>query len=38
MEMEVRRPDWVFNYANVFWLLTITLFSGLIAMAGLWLW
>ena len=38
MELEVRRPAMVLKHANLFWLLTITIFSGLIAMAGLWLW
>ena len=38
MELEVRWPDIVFKYANLFWLLTIGIFSGLIAMAGVWLW
>jgi len=38
MELEVRRPDIVFKYANLFWLLTIVIFSGLIVMAGIWLW
>lgn len=38
MELEVRRPAMVLKHANLFWLLTITIFSGLIATAGLWLW
>lgn len=38
MELEVRRPMLVLKYANLFWLLTIVIFSGLIAMAGIWLW
>lgn len=38
MEMEVRQPEIVFKYANLFWLLTIVIFSGLIAMSGIWLW
>ena len=38
MELEVRRPTLVLKYANLFWLLTISIFSGLIAMAGIWLW
>ncbi|MGR8930775.1 MAG: hypothetical protein ACU836_09055 [Gammaproteobacteria bacterium] len=38
MELEVRRPAMVMKHANLFWLLTIGIFSGLIAMAGIWLW
>ncbi|MGY6275147.1 hypothetical protein [Methylomonas sp. MgM2] len=38
MELEVRRPDIVLKYANLFWLLTVAIFGGLIAMAGIWLW
>lgn len=38
MELEVRRPAMVLKHANLFWLLTITIFVGLIAMAGIWLW
>lgn len=38
MELEVRRPTVVFKYTNLFWLLTILIFSGLIVVAGLWLW
>lgn len=38
MELEVRRPAMIFKYANLFWLLTILIFSGLIVVAGLWLW
>lgn len=38
MELEVRRPDIMLRHANVFWLLTLTVFCGLLAMAGIWLW
>jgi hypothetical protein len=38
MELEVRRPNIVFKYANLFWLSTIVIFSGLIGMVGIWLW
>jgi len=38
MELEVRRPAIVLKHANLFWLLTIVIFGGLIAMAGIWLW
>lgn len=38
MELEVRRPAVVMNHANLFWMLTILIFTGLIAMAGIWLW
>jgi len=37
MEIEVRRPDIVFRYATLYWLLTTSIFVGLIIMAGLWL-
>lgn len=38
MELEVRRPDVVFRHANTCWILTLVVFSGLLAMAGIWLW
>lgn len=38
MELEVRRPDIVMRHANLCWLLTLAIFAGLIAMAGIWLW
>ncbi len=38
MEFEVRKSVLVLKYANLFWLLTIMIFTGLIAMAGGWLW
>lgn len=38
MELEVRRPDIVIRNASVCWILTIVIFAGLIAMAGIWLW
>lgn len=38
MELEVRRPAMVLRNANLFWVLTIAIFIGLIVMAGLWLW
>lgn len=38
MELEVRRPGIVMKHANLFWLLTLTIFAGLIGTAGIWLW
>ncbi|QPK65550.1 hypothetical protein IVG45_10075 [Methylomonas sp. LL1] len=38
MELEVRRPDIVMRHASLCWLLTLAIFAGLIAMAGIWLW
>lgn len=38
MELEVRRPALVLKHANLFWLLTIAIFAGLLVMAGIWLW
>ena len=37
MEVEVRRPDIVFKYATLCWVLTVSIFIGLISMAALWL-
>lgn len=38
MELEVRQPAIVMKHANLFWILTLTIFAGLIVMAGIWLW
>lgn len=38
MEIEVRRPALILRHANLFWLLTLIIFAGLIGMAALWLW
>lgn len=38
MELEVRRQVMVLRNANLFWMLTIAVFAGLIVMAGLWFW
>jgi len=38
LELEVRRPFVVMAHANLFWLLTLAVFGGLLAMAGIWLW
>ncbi|AEG00168.1 hypothetical protein [Methylomonas methanica] len=38
MELEVRRPDIVIRHTTVCWILTVGIFTGLLAMAGVWLW
>lgn len=38
MELEVRKPHWVLQHSNLYWLATIAVFSGLLAMGGIWLW
>lgn len=37
MEVEVRYPELILRHATLSWLLTIGIFLGLLAMAGLWL-
>jgi hypothetical protein len=38
LEIEVRWPELARQYARTFWVTTLVIFLGLIAMAGLWLW
>lgn len=38
LEIEVRWPDVARQHKKTFWVLTIAIFIGLIAMAGIWLW
>ncbi|MDD5114868.1 MAG: hypothetical protein PHC94_12695 [Methylobacter sp.] len=38
LELEVHKPALVMRYGQLFWLLTLTTFIGLIAMAVIWLW
>ena len=38
LELEVRWPDKVFKYRQSYWLATVTVFSGLIAMVIAWAW
>lgn len=38
MELEVRRPELVIRHATACWILTVGIFTGLLAMAGIWLW
>ena len=38
MELEVRHPAIIMQHANLFWLLTLLIFSGLLGMTGLWFW
>jgi len=38
LELEVRWPDKVFKYRQNFWLATVTVFTGLIAMVIAWAW
>lgn len=38
METEVRWPSVVMRNSHLFWLMTISVFSGLIGMAAVWLW
>jgi len=38
LEFEVHKPALVMRHGHLFWLLTLTIFIGLIAMAVIWLW
>jgi len=38
LELEVRRPDKVYKYRQSYWLATVTVFAGLIAMVIAWAW
>jgi hypothetical protein len=38
LELEVRRPDKVYKYRQSYWLATVTVFAGLIAMLIAWAW
>ena len=38
LELEVRWPDKVFKYRQSYWLATMTVFAGLIAMVIVWAW
>jgi len=38
LELEVRYPDKVFKYRQNYWLATVTVFTGLIAMVIAWAW
>jgi len=38
LELEVRWPDKVFKYRQSYWLATVTVFAGLIAMVIAWAW
>ncbi len=38
LELEVRWPDKVFQYRQSYWLATVTVFAGLIAMVIAWAW
>jgi hypothetical protein len=38
LELEVRWPDKVFKYRQSYWLATVTVFSGLLAMVIAWVW
>jgi hypothetical protein len=38
LELEVRWPDKVFKYRQSYWLATVTVFTGLIAMVIAWAW
>jgi len=38
LEFEVHKPALVMRHGHLFWLLTLTTFIGLIAMAVIWLW
>jgi len=38
LELEVHKPALVMRHGQLFWLLTLTTFIGLIAMAVIWLW
>ncbi|MDD2800090.1 MAG: hypothetical protein PHE96_01420 [Methylococcales bacterium] len=38
LELEVHKPALVMRYGQLFWLLTVATFIGLIVMAGIWLW
>jgi len=38
LELEVHKPALVMRYGQLFWLLTVVTFIGLIMMAGIWLW
>jgi len=38
LELEVHKPALVMRHGQLFWLLTVATFIGLIVMAGIWLW
>lgn len=38
LELEVRWPDWVNAHSRFKWLATVSIFIGLIGVAGLWCW
>jgi len=38
LELEIRKPDAVAGHPKIFWLTTLLVFSGLLAMVGAWAW